>query len=413
MNGVPPALREQVMQIVDRTPVTDLHTHLYSPPFGKQLLWGLDELLTYHYLLAEVVRAAHIPYEKLWAMSQREQADLVWCELFIKRSPVSESCRGVLTVLRELGLDVTSRDLNAYRDWFRPLDAAAHVDRVFTTANLRCAVMTNDPFDPLERELWMKGVEPDPRFPAALRMDPLLNDWTGSCEKLRAWGYDTEPSLRSKTLAELRRFVSDWMARMKAVYAAVSLPPSFAFPEESPRAEIITECVMPVMRDFNRPFAMMIGVKRNVNPALHLAADGVGLSSVDAVARLCTAFPRNKFMVTMLARENQHELCVTARKFPNLLLFGCWWFLNNPSFIEEMTRMRMELLGVTFAPQHSDARVLDQVIYKWRHSKKIIADVLTDKYADLTAAGWTVRQEEVEKDVARLLDGNFWEFVER
>ncbi len=52
----------------------------------------------------------------------------------------------------------------------------------------------------------------------------------------------------------------------------------------------------------------------------------------------------------MLARENQHELCVTARKFPNLMIFGCWWFLNNPSLIEEITQMRLDLLGLSMIP---------------------------------------------------------------
>ena len=41
-------------------------------------------------------------------------------------------------------------------------------------------------------------------------------------------------------------------------------------------------------------------------------------------------------------------------------LLGCWWFVNNPSLIDEITRMRMELLGTSFIPQHSDARILDQ-----------------------------------------------------
>jgi hypothetical protein len=58
----------------------------------------------------------------------------------------------------------------------------------------------------------------------------------------------------------------------------------------------------------------------------------------------------------MLARENQHELAVAARKFGNLMVFGCWWFVNNPSLITEITRMRVELLGTSFIPQHSDAR---------------------------------------------------------
>ena len=93
-----------------------------------------------------------------------------------------------------------------------------------------------------------------------------------------------------------------------------------------------------------------------MNPALGDAGDMSGKADIAAVANLCREFPGNKFFVTMLARENQHELCVTARKFGNLMIFGCWWFLNNPSLIEEIERMRIELLGTSFIPQHSDAQ---------------------------------------------------------
>src|SRR5258708_30815637 len=115
----------------------------------------------------------------------------------------------------------------------------------------------------------------------------------------------------------------------------------------------------------------MIGVKRQVNPQLKMAGDGMGRGSVEAVEHLCSAFPKNKFMVTMLSRENQHQLCVAARKFRNLLVFGCWWFVNNPSIIEEMTRQRLAPLGTTMIPQHSDARVIGHVPIKRGHSKRI------------------------------------------
>ena len=62
----------------------------------------------------------------------------------------------------------------------------------------------------------------------------------------------------------------------------------------------------------------------------------------------------------MLSVDNQHELCVLARKFGNLHVYGCWWFCNNPSIIEQTTRMRLEMLGTAFTCQHSDARVLEQ-----------------------------------------------------
>jgi hypothetical protein len=113
----------------------------------------------------------------------------------------------------------------------------------------------------------------------------------------------------------------------------------------------------------------------------------------------------------MLARENQHELAVAARKFGNLMVFGCWWFLNNPSLIDEMTRLRIELLGTTVIPQHSDARVLDQLIYKWDHSRRVIGRVLTEKYSDLLAAGWPLTRTEVERDAKQFLGENFTNFL--
>ncbi len=393
--------------------ITDVHTHLYAPCFGDMLLWGVDELLTYHYLVAEVFRWIDMPYKNFWDMSKKEQADLIWKKLFLDNSPYSEACRGVLTVLNRLGLDMGNRDLDAYRRYFSEKTMEEYVDHVFELSRVREVVMTNDPFDHNERKVWFGSYRSDPRFKAALRIDPLLNAWDRVWTNLKKWGYDVEEELNPTTLKEIRHFLSEWANRMQAVYMAVSLPPSFAFPENSSRTVILEECVLPVCREFNIPLAMMIGVKKLVNPGLGLAGDSVGKSSIETVEYLCANYPYNKFMVTMLSRENQHELCVVARKFRNLMIFGCWWFLNNPSLIEEMSRMRFELLGVSVIPQHSDARVLDQLIYKWAHSRRIIADVLFDKYKDLLETGWKLEESEIRRDVQKLFSQNFWDFVNK
>ena len=154
----------------------------------------------------------------------------------------------------------------------------------------------------------------------------------------------------------------------------------------------------------------MPGVRRAVNPELRLAGDGVGLNDLRALSNLCVAYPENKLLVTALSRENQFELCVLARKFRNLHIFGCWWFTNNPYLIEEITRMRIELLGLSFTPQHSDARVLDQIIYKWQHSRRIIVKVLADKYDDLAKTGWQPTPQEIKRDVQNLFGGAFENF---
>jgi hypothetical protein len=115
----------------------------------------------------------------------------------------------------------------------------------------------------------------------------------------------------------------------------------------------------------------------------------------------------------MLSRENQHELCVAARKFANLMPFGCWWFLNNPSIVSEITRERLELLGPTFIPQHSDARVLEQLLYKWPHSRRDIAHALADQYIGVVENGRPVAVADIGRDVRRLFSENFLNWTGR
>src|SRR5438552_13927373 len=132
-----PNLAAQVEKIVAATPISDIHTHLYDPAFGELLLWGIDDLLVYHYLVAEGFRYLRIPYEKFWNLTKTEQADLIWDVLFIKNSPVSESCRGVLTTLNNLGLDVRKRDLPSLRKWFAAQKVDDYVTRAMELAGVK------------------------------------------------------------------------------------------------------------------------------------------------------------------------------------------------------------------------------------------------------------------------------------
>ncbi|MCP5521536.1 MAG: glucuronate isomerase [Verrucomicrobiales bacterium] len=404
------ALHSLVERVVNSTPVTDIHTHLYDPALGGLLLWGIDELLVYHYLVAEGCRCTTLPYDQFWALSKTEQADLIWKELFQERSPVSEACRGVLTVLHKFGLDAKERDLPSLRDWFSQWTPQSFVTQCMETAKVQSIYMTNSPFDDAERPVWQAGFEGDPRFQAALRLDPLLTDWPNAALKLVGWGYNVGEGFSPTTFNEVRRFLRDWTARLNARYLMVSLPPDFAYPSHSDTAELLDGAVLPHCHDHGLPFALMLGVKRAVNPSLALAGDGVGCSDLQALQNLCAANPGNKFLTTVLSRENQHELAVLARKFRNLHIFGCWWFTNIPHLIEDITRMRLELLGLTFTPQHSDARVLDQIIYKWDHTRRVLIKVLSDKYADLTLSGWEPTAAEVERDVKTLFGGGFERF---
>lgn len=430
--------RSEICSAVDDAlagqPVVDLHTHLYPPSFGTTLagrsgkvdpkgmmLWGIDELLTYHYLVAEVFRVVpnpKLPYEQFWKMSKREQADHIWKNLFVERAPISEACRGVLTTIQKLGLD-PSESPEKWRPFFQQQDPSDFIDRVMQVANVKSITMTNNVFDDNERNRWLSNpkVGDDPRFRAVLRIDPLLRAWPTAARRLSEWEYPADEEVSVKSIESAKNFLRDWLDRQKAIYIALSLPPQWRHPapDDDPIARagqsILEKVVLPVCVERNLPFAMMIGSLMRVNPGLREGGDMCGKADIQSVVNLCRDFPQNRFFVTMLARENQHELAVAARKFGNLMVFGCWWFVNNPSLVEEITRMRIELLGTSFIPQHSDARVLDQLIYKWEHSRRVIGKVLTDKFVDQALTGRAPTKEEIEKTVRLMLAENFETFL--
>jgi hypothetical protein len=390
-------------------PIIDIHTHLFQPSLGSLGLWGIDELITYHYLEAELFRSSGITPAAYWSLSKTQQADLIWQTLFVENPPVSEATRGVIAVLSAFGLPTASAHLKEARQFFAAQSLESHIENVFKLAGISEAVMTNDPLDPAEYPLW-KDALPHKQFHAVMRLDRILNKLPEHHQALQAAGYQVDQNLSGSSVKEIRRFLDDWAKQMNPVYMACSLPDTFQYPENSTRATLLREAVLPACRDLGIPMSLMVGVRYQVNPAIKLAGDGVGKADLRAIENLAREFPENRFLISVLSRENQHELCVYARKFANLMPFGCWWFLNNPSIVEEMTRERIEMLGTSFIPQHSDARVLEQVIYKWRNTRRTLAPILAHTYTTLAEDGRPVNREDIRQDITRLFRTNFETF---
>jgi len=457
----------------------DLHTHLLPPSHGPLCLWGIDELLTYHYLVAEYFLTAPptVSPESFYALTKSAQADLVWKALFLDRSPISEACRGVITTLVSLGLEgeVKSRDLDKIREFYAEYrdsgekGAEDFSRRVYEGAGVRYAVMTNVPFDANEARCWRpRPKEYPPQYRSALRVDPLLAGDRKAVETaLSGSGYET-------TLDGARKYLNDWIDTMKPEYVMASTPHDFAAQRtgqgaggvkgnlanvtktglneealKSPGAfskladpsancdatkcdgeddgeasvvdensDLLSDVLMKVCEERDLPVALKIGARRGVNPSLMQAGDGLTGSNRqsadgEVLGRLCARFPKVRFLATFLGRSSQHEACVLTSKFRNLHLYGCWWFCNNPSMIEEITSMRVEMLGTAFTAQHSDARVLDQLLYKWPHSRAVIAGVLAGEYAKLAESTWVCTRGEVRRDVRRLFGGSYEEFMKQ
>jgi hypothetical protein len=396
-----------VEETLASTLFVDIHTHLFSPAFGKLGLWGIDELLTYHYLEAEFFRSAKTTPEQYWKLAKRERADAIWRALFVENTPISESTRGIIAVLQAFDLPTGASALADAREFFSGQSIEQHIGKVFEIAGVSDVVMTNDPLDLEEQSVWLNGDQDHAQFHAVLRLDRILWGWPKHWQQLASQGYAVDEQASGKSIAEVRRFLADWHKRMRPLYMAVSLTDAFFYPDDSITSKILGEAVLPSCREFGLPMSLMIGVRRQVNPALRLAGDAVGRADLRALENLCRSFPENRFLVSVLSRENQHELCVYARKFNNMMPFGCWWFMNNPSIVEEITRERIELLGTSFIPQHSDARVLEQVIYKWRNTRRTLAPILANAYKLIYDDGRGISLRDIQRDVNRLFRSNF------
>src|SRR5467141_1189941 len=80
-------IQSTVEEVLATTSFIDVHTHLFPPSFGGLGLWGIDELLTYHYLEAELFRSSDICPADYWKMGKRAQADKIWRTLFVENPP--------------------------------------------------------------------------------------------------------------------------------------------------------------------------------------------------------------------------------------------------------------------------------------------------------------------------------------
>src|SRR5438309_5006904 len=207
-----------VEETLAATPFIDIHTHLFPPAFGDLGRWGIDELLTYHYLEAEFFRSSDMQPERYWKLSKREQADAIWQVLFVDNTPISEATRGIIAVLKAFELPAQSVDLEEARSFFKAQRIESYSQRVLQMAGVSTVVMTNDPLDPEEQSVWMNGLKPHPQFESVLRLDRILCDWHGHWQQLVKQGYDVDAQASGKTPDEIRRFLSDWQQRMHPAY---------------------------------------------------------------------------------------------------------------------------------------------------------------------------------------------------
>ncbi|MDC1053770.1 glucuronate isomerase [Alphaproteobacteria bacterium] len=386
-------ISNKLLNIINSTPIFDLHTHLFPPKHEGYFLLGFKNLLNYHYLIAELLTAANIDASTFYSYNDEKKASLIWNELFEKRTPVSEACAGVLSILKELNIEINNKSFLSICDEY---DRKIQSDKnILDLSNVSSLVMTNNPFDLDEWSLFDTNDWDKKIYLASLRLDDLILDYEEALKKAKDQTSNQETTIVT--------YLEKCYSQSNPVYVAVSLnlETFHTIFEDSFWKDILVW-----LENKNLPLSLMLGVKRAVNKDFGLAGDGIGDINLKELSNLCNLFPNNKFLVTCLSLNDQHELIVLARKHPNLRIFGFWWFMNQPTIIKQILKMRIDMLGFSFIPQHSDARVSDQLIYKWSHFKKILHPILLEYYQELLDKNFPISENILQRDIDNLLSGN-------
>ena len=386
-------ISSKLLNIINSAPIFDLHTHLFPPKHEGYFLLGFKNLLNYHYLIAELLTATNIDASTFYSYNDEKKASIIWNELFEKRTPVSEACAGVLSILKELNIEINNKSFLSICDEY---DKKIQSDKnIFELSNVSSLVMTNNPFDLDEWSLFNTNDWDKKIYLSSLRLDDLILEYEETLKKAK----DQISNQDNIIVTYLEKCYS----QSNPVYAAVSLNLETF---HKIFQDSLWKDILVWLENKNLPLSLMLGVKRAVNKDFGLAGDGIGDINLKELSNLCNLFPKNKFLVTCLSLNDQHELTVLARKHPNLKIFGFWWFMNQPTIIKQILKMRIDMLGFSFIPQHSDARVSDQLIYKWSHFKKILHPILLEYYQDLLDKNFPISENILQRDIDNLLSLN-------
>lgn len=361
-------------RFVFSTQVVDIHTHLYPSKFKKFYKSGLIELLNYHYLVAEYLSSSRFDPAKFYRLSNFKRARIIWDGLFLKTMPLSTSTMGILKILEkyEIKINKTSFD-EVYNEFSK--NNLSETD-ILNLSGVKEVVMTNNPFEKTEHEIITRNK--DSRYKTSIRLDDLFTD------KINFF----------KDKLSIVEYLGKLIKNYKPVYFAISTN-NF---EELSFKNYFND-VLGVLKKFNIPLMILMGVKRNVNPQFKLAGDGLGAPNLEILEGILRKNTKNIFLVSCLDYSDHFRLNVLARKFSNLKIFGYWWFTNQESIIKNILQLRIEMLNDNFIPQHSDARVIDQLIYKWNDFRNYYVKVYSKKYKQLIEIGYKIKAEDLDKTV--------------
>lgn len=352
----------------------DLHTHLFPECHRKFHKSGFIELLNYHYLSPEIYKIN--PNINLKG-SKKDIAREIWEKLFIERIPLSTASKGIIKILKVLGLFENRMTFNQLLELEK--DLKYDEKDIFSKANIKSVVMTNDPFNKEEWELFDKKNWDRDLYKASLRLDYLFQF----------------KDLNNTEFFE--DYINQCIRKSSPKYL------SFSLSNDSLKRIANSKNFIQWLTSLDLPIWLMIGVKRNINPVLGDAGDGIDLIDLTLFTDFISKCSSTKFLISNIHFRDEHYLNTLSRNLPNMSIVGSWWYMNNRSYSQNTYNARLQMLGSSHKLFFSDSRVLEQIIYKTYDFQRILDDLIFKIFHEYKAYNYQINLEQIEKTFNSLL----------
>lgn len=451
-------MEAEVKSVVDNYRVIDLQSE-FSYDLSK--FYGIDNLLTTNKMIREFA-STHNTDVDIYKLDKVEQAEIIWDELFVKRTPISDNCIEIISIMKNIGLEklMFDFDLNGIRKYFgvngiNSSNIIEYIDKIFDLSGVNYTITSNKIFDKNEiiylenrftpkkndivlykknnitekvkithchclqgyplnyniifdngREkntLWNYLFMCDEqfnkitkRFKNSLNIDILLREYNkclnnglikkygfnenthGVRDYLLYWCHSLRPefftmTLENETCYDFLNIDKDWVGSV---------------------SQILNTIIIPLSIELSIPISIKIENTTFI--------DDCDKYNLNNLYKLCKSFPKCKFMAYFLYEVNYNKLFLLSRELSNLHINGC--FLNNLKLTEENTKNMINVFNLNCSFNYSGSTVLEHFIYKWKQYKKIIIDILIDKYKKLELLGLKISKKNIERDVDDLFN---------
>lgn len=394
-------LRDMVWRLVHEIPAADIFTCLDEAALAEPA--GVDAALCEPGMLRELLRRdprnPENPVEPLRAedlpqLPQKITAEIVWHRFFLGASPLNDSARALLTSFGLLGLAPQGRDLGGYRDLLAARPAPELQHAIIKAANLRALAVRRTLFDdnpePMLREFGGAEVIP------VLALEELGADWGDACAHLKQLGLAVKKGLDRVSAEILGTFIMDKLTLSGATMLSFSInQPQNLADKKDYESRLLSKVILPLAHEAGFPLILRIHGLAPEARAVY-----------ETLQPFTQGSRRAQILLAGGSRQQAGALLETIRELPGTDYLCGWGGRLALGQRRELYTTALEMLGAGFIPAASGTGSLLRLPGFWAHTRWILGEALVAKYADLARTGWRVGEDDLRRDISRLLVGN-------